>query len=114
MVIYTPTINVPQQQQAIPYGEIKRISRSNGVTKLEKLNARGTVVISETLAAIKAQSTRNDMILVTQYNPPPNSQAAQFLLPMQRIKQLVTTNGGAQTQIYFNDEDNSLVVFLKP
>lgn len=111
MVIYTPVINnVAQPQQAIPYGEIKRISRSNGVTKLEKLNARGAVVISETLTAIKAQSMRNDMILVTQHNPPANSQAAQFLLPMQQIKQLVRANNGAQTQIFFNDEDNSLVV----
>jgi hypothetical protein len=110
MVIFTPVINGSNQpQQAIPYSEIKRIERANGVTTLIKKTARGGIVISETLVDIKNQSMRNDMILVSRYNASVGAIPTQFLLPMERIKQLVI-NPPNRTTILFNDEDNSLVV----
>lgn len=111
MIIYTPIIagQPAQLQQAIPYGEVRHIQRANGQTFLKQKSVRGMTQISETLTAIKNQSQRNDMILVTRYTTTVGAATTQFLLPMERIKQMTVASGN-RTQITFNDGDNPIVV----
>jgi len=111
MIIYTPILagQPTQAQQAIPYSEVHHIERANGVTFLKRKSVIGMVKIAETLTAIKNQSQRNDMILVTRYTTTTGTATTQFLLPMQRIKQMTVASGN-RTKITFNDEDNPIEV----